>query len=720
MKRRAVAAAAAACALHAVLGLAPAPAGAQNLDASAADYSTGVDYPVVITPTRLHQSLADVPASVTVISAETIRRWGIASIPEALRLVPGMAVLQANGNDWRINYHGGYAFTPRRLNVLIDGVSVYRPGLARVEWDALPVALEDVERIEVIRGPASSAYGPNSMTAVINILTRHAKDVERGLASVAAGSHGTVDTTLRLATTLGGTSLRATASTHRDSGYDQQPAIASGHDSTRLHRLNLRAQNELADGSALDLQLAYSGGRFQTTVSDPLRTTPDPYQRRAAMTLSGRWTKPLSATHELQVSAHAMHAAQRQSWRTCWPRVAFMPQLGALYAANPGYVASILAGSLPSGGTTQDDLLLGQLLAGVFSLGPGGAAAPVCGWANQDGDEARQQIEVQDTLVVSDSLRVVTGGGMRRQSIDSPTYVGPKAGNTMRWAFGHAEYRAAPWLTANLGGYFESNSLSGTSFSPRAALNLHLSDSQTLRLVLSKGTRSPDIYEEKGVWTYTLSGINPPIAGQRSALIQLGGSVGTGGLDSERIVSRELGWLLVRRDLGLTLDARLFDDRLSHLTPSLPLSKLYSGGHVRLSGAELQGSWELPGGWSAMLGYAYLLNREAPDLAETMQYSRHSGSLGISRALPDDWRVSLAWYGASGDGYEESRYGRTDLAVTHGFRLGALPASAGVVLGYLDTPTATTAESSFPAGLGPVRAAYDSRFSIRGSLRLTF
>lgn len=716
--RRVVAAAAAACALQTGCGLV-APACAQQADAST-DYAADPSYPVVITPTRLHQSLADVPASVTVITAETIRRYGITSIPEALRLVPGMAVLQATGNDWRVNYHGGYAFSPRRLNVLVDGVSVYRPGLARVEWAQLPVAMEDVERIEVTRGPNSAAYGPNSMTAVVNILTWHARDVERGLASVAAGPHGTVETTLRLSTTVGSTSLRATASTHRDSGYDQLPAAADGHDSTRLHRLNLRAQSELGDGSSLDLQLAYAGGRFEATVADPLRTTPDPQQRRAEMTFSGRWTRQLSATHELQLSAHASHAAQRQSWRTCWPRVAFMPQLGALYASNPAYAASILAGRVPSGGSAQDDALLGQLLVAAFSLGPGGATAPVCGWANQDADEQRQQLELQDTLVLSDTLRVVSGGGIRWQSIDSATYVGPKMGNTVRWAFGHAEYRPASWVTANVGGYFESNSLSGSSFSPRAGLNLHLSDSQTVRLVMSKGTRSPDIFEEKGVWTYTLSGVTPQVDGRSTALIQLGGSVGTGNLDSERIFSRELGWLLLRRDLGLALDARLFDDRLSRLTPSLPLSGLSNGGHVRLTGAELQGSWELAQGWSAMLGYAYLISRGAPDLAERMQYSRHSGSVGVSRALPGDWRVSLAYYGASGDGYEESRYSRTDLAVTHGFRLGALPASAGIVLGWLDSPAATTAESSFPAGLVPVRAAYDSRFNLRGSLRIAF
>jgi len=115
------------------------------------------DYPVVITPTRLRQSLADVPASVTVITAETLRRYGITRIEEALRMVPGMAVSQATGNDYRINFHGTNSVLPRRLNVLVDGVSAYLPAFSQVEWTVLPVALEDIAPGEVIRGPDSGA-----------------------------------------------------------------------------------------------------------------------------------------------------------------------------------------------------------------------------------------------------------------------------------------------------------------------------------------------------------------------------------------------------------------------------------------------------------------------------------------------------------------------------------------------------------------------------------
>lgn len=86
-------------------------------------------YPVVITPTRLRQALPDVPASVTVITSAQMARLGINSVAEALRLVPGMELTRAGGHDWRISYHGTNILTPRRMNVLVDGVSVYRPGI---------------------------------------------------------------------------------------------------------------------------------------------------------------------------------------------------------------------------------------------------------------------------------------------------------------------------------------------------------------------------------------------------------------------------------------------------------------------------------------------------------------------------------------------------------------------------------------------------------------
>lgn len=108
--------------------------GAYAAEIAATDIEApAVNMQSVITPTRLKQPLQDVPASVTVITAETLRRYAITNVPDALRMVPGMAVTRNTGNGYTINYYGTNASSARRMNVLIDGVSVYQPGLSEID-----------------------------------------------------------------------------------------------------------------------------------------------------------------------------------------------------------------------------------------------------------------------------------------------------------------------------------------------------------------------------------------------------------------------------------------------------------------------------------------------------------------------------------------------------------------------------------------------------------
>ncbi len=672
-------------------------------------------YPVVITPTRLRQSLADVPASVTIITAETLRRYGITRIEEALRLVPGMVVSQVTGNDVRINYHGTSAVAPRRLNVLIDGVSSYMTAFSKVDWALLPVAVEDIDRIEVIRGPDSSSYGPNSMTAVVNILTKHPKDVERALVSVTVGSHDTSDTTWRMATTLGSTSVRATANLQRNSGYDKTAVNGPGDDDTRLRRFNLRTQSDLSGGGSLELNASYVGGRGSRDVLDLYRS--DYFMDGTQF--SARWTQALSADHELRVDLSHAGSRLRQRWVSCWPQVAFWPEVGALFQSNPDYLLQMYqsSGDMPTGGSAGDDVLASQIrdrlaLEGLAAL------SNACGLTNQDGAESRTQVELQDTFVVSDSLRLVGGLGWRQQNVDSQTFFGGKVGNRVHWLFGHAEYRPLDWLTANVGGYGESNSLSGSTFSPRVALNVRLTENQTLRAVMSKATRTPDLFEERGNWSYTLTDLSVPVNGETTGRLFTSARA-PGGLSSEQIWSRELGYLLSLRGIGLTLDARVFDDRLSRLiSKRLSVLDMASSNHdsVRLSGAELQAQWEITSSWSGWLSYGYLLNRDASNIEETAQYSKHSGSLGVSLAWSRDWRTSLAHYVSSGNGVHELRYARTDLTLTHAFTLGGQSGAASLILGYLDTPSV----NEYLDATRYSTSTYDQSFSLQGQVRFAF
>jgi iron complex outermembrane receptor protein len=132
------------------------------------------------------QRLGDAAAAITVISNDR-RRTGATTIAEALRLVPGLDVAAANSNKWAISSRGFNNAFANRVLVLVDGRAVYSSIFAGVYWDLQQMMLEDVDRIEVIRGPGATVWGPNAANGVINIVTRSAADSQGVLAYIGGG-----------------------------------------------------------------------------------------------------------------------------------------------------------------------------------------------------------------------------------------------------------------------------------------------------------------------------------------------------------------------------------------------------------------------------------------------------------------------------------------------------------------------------------------------------
>ncbi|WP_067583973.1 TonB-dependent receptor plug domain-containing protein [Endozoicomonas ascidiicola] len=147
-----------------------------------------LDVPDVTSVSKRKQRLTDSPAAVYVISDEDLRRTGVTSIPEALRMVPGMQVARLNNNTWSISTRGFNYIFANKLLVLIDGRTVYSPLFSGVNWDVQDTMLEDIARIEVIRGPGAALWGANAVNGVINIITKHAADTQGGLLSTGFGS----------------------------------------------------------------------------------------------------------------------------------------------------------------------------------------------------------------------------------------------------------------------------------------------------------------------------------------------------------------------------------------------------------------------------------------------------------------------------------------------------------------------------------------------------
>src|ERR1700716_1620129 len=142
----------------------------------------------VTTASKRPVKVSRTPAAIYVVTQEDIRRSGATRIPEALRLVPGVEVARIDSNTWSLGVRGFGSALSRSVLVLIDGRSVYTPLFAGVYWQVQDTLLEDIERVEVIRGPGGTIWGANAVNAVINIITKNAKDTHGTLVSTGGGN----------------------------------------------------------------------------------------------------------------------------------------------------------------------------------------------------------------------------------------------------------------------------------------------------------------------------------------------------------------------------------------------------------------------------------------------------------------------------------------------------------------------------------------------------
>jgi iron complex outermembrane receptor protein len=143
---------------------------------------------VVSTVSRQESTVGRSAAAVFVVTQDMIRRSGARTLPEVLRVVPGVQVARIDANKWAVTIRGFNGRFTNKLLVQIDGRNVYTPLFGGTYWDAQDIMLEDVERIEVIRGPGATVWGANAVNGVINILTKHSRDTVGGLVTSGAGS----------------------------------------------------------------------------------------------------------------------------------------------------------------------------------------------------------------------------------------------------------------------------------------------------------------------------------------------------------------------------------------------------------------------------------------------------------------------------------------------------------------------------------------------------
>jgi iron complex outermembrane recepter protein len=359
------------------------------------------------------ESLQTAAASVYVISAQEIRRSAATTLPEALRLAPNLQVAQVAGTQWAISSRGFNNPIGNKLLVLIDGRTVYSSLFSGVFWDVNEVALEDVDRIEVISGPGGTIWGANAVNGVINVITKAASASQGLLASVTAGKDGR-RTVARWGAPLGST------------GHIRVYALHHQQDPTRLadgsRRIDERSRSQVGFRSDLQLdgaELTVQGDAYRGGNSPPAgNLEPDVHGGN----LLARWTSRFADGSPYKVQAYYDLADRNESFvlrnraSTVDLQFSHEPQLGS---GNLLWGAGVRR--------SQDDNIPTALV--LFSPEKRGL-----GWAN---------IFAQYQFTVGDRLRVTAGVKAERNS-----YTGLEWLPSLKVAYSHSP-ESTTWASAS-------------------------------------------------------------------------------------------------------------------------------------------------------------------------------------------------------------------------------------------------------------------------------
>lgn len=654
-------------------------------------FASDSELPSVLTATRLKQAPAAVPGAMTVLDRELIRASGARDIAELMRLVPGMMVSYRQGNLATVNYHGSNSSEARRLQVLIDGRSVYRPGLATVDWFDLPLAIEDIERIEVFRGPNTVSYGANALLGVVNIISRKPQDSLGTRLQWRYGQTGINDWYASHGQALDNGALRLSLSGQADNGFDKDANQQPLRDDRRLNRLSLSAEHDLDSQQQLSWQLALSEGSNQQPYT--YRPVFGPYSpgdqgsdtQVRDYAASVRWNIDLSPQHSLQLQGNLQHWEHLRSWRACDAALSYYPPLRQLWQMNPQFAQRFaLSGFTATSQVAAEQALANQIINEWLN---GSGRQETCGTVNQDLRESRAEIELLDTLSLTDDLRLLSGVSLRRDQADSQTYFAGSTHNNLGRLFGHLEWQASErWLLQG-GAMYEYDQLGGDSLTPRLAVNYLLAPGHGLRALYSEAVRSPDLFESTPNWSYWITDISPNIYGRSDAYYFVSNQ-GPENLDNERMRSREIGYNGHFEAWQLSLDVKLFDDHISGLISEPLLNNAIPASNnssISLRGMETQLDWRASSRDRLRLSYAYIED-DPSNPNDKHQSARHSGSTGWLADWGQGWSSSLFYYQM--EALNEQPFQRLDLRLAKRLQLGSSQLElAGVWQQRLDSGT---------------------------------
>ena len=220
------------------------------------------------------QKVADAAAAIFVITQEDIRRSGATSIPEALRLAPGLEVARIDQNKWAIGSRGFNGRFDNKLLVLIDGRSVYTPLFSGVYWNIQDVMLEDIDRIEVIRGPGATLWGANAVDGVINIITKPAASTQSAIVTAGGGTEERGSGGVRYGSKLGDNTHYRIYGKYFDWGPSNFASGATANDGWDAMRGGFRADWTPTGANSLTLQGDLFRSKYDETLTVPSLASP--------------------------------------------------------------------------------------------------------------------------------------------------------------------------------------------------------------------------------------------------------------------------------------------------------------------------------------------------------------------------------------------------------------------------------------------------------------
>ena len=512
----------------------------------AADHVTESDYfgdlPVVLSVSRLAQPLSEVPGSVTVIDRDLIRRSGAREVAEVLRLVPGFLFTSRNGANPQAAYHSGMDVFGSRMQVYVDGRSLYSSYLfGDTHLGLRGIVLEDIERIEVLRGSNSASYGANAFLGVVNIITRNAADSHGVTLSATVGDKGIDDNVARVGWGNEKASFRITGARRVDHGLDRE------YDESHISSVQFRGDFVPTPNDEVMFQLGAgqtARGDGEGTAGNPFRTT-NQSDTRALL----RWRRQISPDEKLEL-------------RASYEREAY---------SDIARVTGTLGGN------------------------------PISAMQDSSGSVTRQELGLQHSLALNQGLRFVWGGEWRHESLVSPPlYATTDSISLHQWrGFGTIEWRPHRQWLLQASGMQEGHSYTGSAFSPRLSASFHATPDHTLRFGVTKSQRAPTFYELRAdTRLYNLSPGNPLVAigGQIPVYGWLYRSSGT--IKAETLITNEIGYLGNFRSVNLKVDARAFVERMNHRitvqglsiqNPAFPANPYDSKDFVNRPGPHLHG-----------------------------------------------------------------------------------------------------------------------------------